>query len=73
MPRTPDFGWNLPPGCSERDIERAQGAAPKWAEDLADKIIQQGYICGECLGSQIPHAFKTLDEAIQHVIDTHGP
>ena len=23
---TPNFGWNLPPGCSQRDIDRAMGA-----------------------------------------------
>ena len=32
------FGWDLPPGCSHRDIDRAMGGDAREPTDLEEKI-----------------------------------
>lgn len=37
MPRS-IFGWDLPPGCSHRDVERAMGGDARDPSDLEETI-----------------------------------
>jgi len=48
-----DFGWDLPPGVTHADIERAQGTVTDRTAGMMDCECDNaeetsGYVCSEC-------------------------
>ena len=65
-------GWNLPPGCTQADIDRAYGhsdpeceACGKQTDDLEREIVhgRSRLLCGKCVAGWERHCEDKLERA----------
>ncbi len=51
-------GWNLPPGCTDRDIDIAQGAiafCEQCGRDVEDPPVEGEVLCAQCTLGDAPY------------------
>jgi hypothetical protein len=64
------FGWSLPPGCTQRDIDEAYGAFPPITVLGEHKHVarRRQHVCSECFG--IIHLGERYDKIVYKDDDT---